>query len=398
MTVVRVVVVGGGIGGAAAARALLLRGFDVQLFEQAAKLAEVGAGVAVAPNAVRILRRLGCGAVVDRWGSRWTDTAFCRPDGVMLAPILATGQDGAPLDYFGMHRADLLAALLDGIPPERLHPGHRCVGFTQNDRAGTVHFANGASATADVVVGADGIHSALQQFVVAPAKPVHSGVSAFRGTIPSASIRWPSGRARMWVGEGKHFLVFPVRDNQLVNYVGFIPTKEAMRESWSAPGDPGALAEAFAGWDRTITHVIEQIEATSTWGLYDREPLARWTNGRLTLLGDAAHPMLPHQGQGANQAIEDAVALATLLEEYCHDPAAALFIYQRVRQARTAEIQRLSRVSGANYDATRERQGARDEWLQQQAASRAWIFNYDAEAEALAAAGRSERLCPDTLG
>jgi salicylate hydroxylase len=389
MTSLRVAVVGGGIGGAAVARALLLRGFDVQLFEQATKLSEVGAGVAVAPNAVRMLRRLGCGAAVARWGSRWTDTAFCRPDGAIVAPILPAGQGGLPLDFFGMHRADLLAALLDGIPPERVHPGQRCVDFAQDDRDATVHFADGTSVTADVVVGADGIHSALQRFVVAPASPVHSGVSAYRGLVPSAAIGWSAGRARLWMGEGKHFLVFPVRGNQLVNYVGFIPTTEAMRESWSAPGDPGDLAEAFAGWDPTITRVIEQIKATFTWGLYDREPLPRWTNGRLTLLGDAAHPMLPHQGQGANQAIEDAVALAAVLDECGDDPAAALSIYQRVRQARTANMQRLSRVSGANYDATIGRQGARDEWVRQQAASRASVFNYDAEAEALAAVGCS---------
>lgn len=385
----RIAVVGGGIGGAAAARALLQRGFDADLFEQATKLAEVGAGVAVAPNGIRMLRRLGCGEAVDRWGSRWTDTGFCRPDGEVVSPMLLPAEHGEPLEYYGMHRADLLDMLLEGLSKDRVHPGHRCVGFVQDDRRATVQFENGNSVTADVVVAADGIHSALQPFVVAPANPIHSGSSAYRGTVPCGSIGWPAGKARLWMGEGKHFLAYPVRDNQLVCYVGFVPTKEAMRESWSAPGDPQDLADAFAGWDPAIAGIIEQIARTFTWGLYDREPLPRWTNGRLTLLGDAAHPMLPHQGQGANQAIEDAVALAALLEEYCNDPAAALNIYQRVRQARTAEIQRLSRVSGANYDATRGRQGARDEWVEQQAASRAWVFNYDAEAEALAAAGCS---------
>jgi salicylate hydroxylase len=272
---------------------------------------------------------------------------------------------------------------LDGIPPERVHPGHRCVGFTQDDRHATVHFANGRSVTADVVVGADGIHSALQPFVVPPATPIHSGVSASRGTIPSRSVGWPPGRARLWMGEGKHFLVFPVRNNELVNYVGFVPTKEERRESWSAPGDRRDLAEAFAGWDSGVVKVIEQIEATFTWGLYDREPLPRWTNGCLTLLGDAAHPMLPHQGQGANQAIEDAAALAALLDYYRDDPTTALFTYEQVRQARTADIQGLSRVSGANYDARRD--AARDQELKEKVASRSWIYDYDAEAEALAA-------------
>jgi salicylate hydroxylase len=362
---------------------------DVELFEQASQFSEVGAGVVVAPNAARMLRRMGCAEALDALGSRWTDTGFCRPDGEIVSPILLPGDDGLPLDCFGLHRADLLEMLLDGIPIERLHPGHRCVGFDQNDGVATVHFENGATTTADVVVGADGIHSALQRFVVEPAKPVHSGVTASRGTLLSHAITWPPGRVRLWMGEGKHFLVFPIRNDEMVNYVGFVPTVEEMRESWSAPGDPKDLAEAFAGWDPTITEIIEHIDKVFTWGLYDREPLPRWTNGRLTLLGDAAHPMLPHQGQGANQAIEDAAALATLLDQHCDDPIAALTFYEQVRQARTAEIQRLSRTAGAKYDAKREEQQTRDQSLKQQAASRDWIFNYDAEAEALAATARS---------
>ncbi len=381
----RIAVVGGGIGGAAAARALLQRGFEVDLFEQAAKLAEVGAGVAVAPNGVRMLRRLGCGAAVDRWGSRWTDTAFCRPDGEFVAPMLVHA-DGESLEFYGVHRADLLDMLLDGIPSERLHPGHRCVGFMQDAHHAAVHFQNGTSVTADVVIAADGIHSALQPFVVPPAKPIHSGCSAYRGTIPSSSVGWPSGQARLWMGEGKHFLVYPLRGNQLITYVGFVPTTEAMRESWSAPGDPHDLAEAFAGWDPVITKIIAEIATTFTWGLYDREPLPRWTNGRLTLLGDAAHPMLPHEGQGANQAIEDAVALATLLEHFGDDCDAALSTYQRVRQVRTARMQQQSRRAGANYDASTEEHDSRNQALQERVASRSWLFEYDAEAEALAAA------------
>jgi salicylate hydroxylase len=324
MTTLQVAVVGGGIGGAAAARALLQRGFDVNLFEQSARLSEVGAGVAVAPNAVRILRRLGCSAAVDRWGSRWTDTAFCRPDGEMVAPMLSHADGDDSLEYYGMHRADLLDMLLDGIPAERLHVAHRCVGFAQDDRRAMVQFDNATSVTADVVVAADGIHSALQPLVVPPAEPVHSGSSAYRGTVPSRSVGWPAGQARLWMGEGKHFLVYPLRANQLITYVGFVPTTEEMRESWSAPGDPQDLAEAFAGWDPTITEIIGHIRTTFTWGLYDREPLPLWTNGRLTLLGDAAHPMLPHQGQGANQAIEDAIALAALLEHFGDDVASTL--------------------------------------------------------------------------
>jgi salicylate hydroxylase len=382
-----VAVVGGGIGGVTTALALRQRGIDVQLFEQAAALTEVGAGVALAPNGVRMLRRLGVGDAVDRWGSRWTDTAFCHADGTAVAPILPSAPDGRPIDYFGIHRADLLDLLVAGLPGEVVAVGHRCIGFEQAAERATVHFANGASFRADAVVAADGIHSVLQAFVVPPARPMHSGSSAYRGVIPCARVAWPIGKARLWMGEGKHFLVYPLRANQLLNYVGFVPTSEAMQESWSAPGDPEALAKAFAGWDATVSAIIAHIDTTFTWGLYDREPLPRWSNGRLTLLGDAAHPMLPHAGQGANQAIEDAVALATILARADRSTVpAALRVYETVRRQRTADVQRQARLSGARYDASSRDAVARDGHLQGQARSRAWLYDYDAQVEAAAAA------------
>ena len=156
-----------------------------------------------------------------------------------------------------------------------------------------------------------------------------------------------------------------------------------MKESWSAPGDPAALAQEFAGWDPTVEAIIAQVTTTFRWGLYDREPLATWTRGRLTLLGDAAHPMLPHTGQGANQAIEDAVALATVLSRT--DRASvrrALLVYESLRRERTARVQRSARVNGARYDASGSDLGARDRQLAAQPQERAWISNYDAEIEA----------------
>ena len=385
-TALRVAIIGGGIGGVAAANALLQHQIDVRVYEQAPHLAEVGAGVALAPNGARMLRRLDLGPAVARWGARWTDSQFLRADGAFIAPMWPAGPAGQ-VEYYGMHRADLLDMLVRNLPNDVVKTGHQCVGFEQDGEQAVVAFSNGARVTADVVVAADGIHSTLQQYVVPPAAPLFSGSIAYRGVVPAASVSWPAGAARNWLGAGKHFLVYPVRANELLNYVGFVPADEQLKESWSAPGDRAALAQAFAGWDPMVEAIIAQVDITFRWGLYDREPLPKWTQGRLTLLGDAAHPMLAHAGQGANQAIEDGVALATLLggAERATAPK-ALLAYESLRRERTARVQRIARLSGARFDASDSDLRRRDQELADQARERAWIWDYDAAAEAAAVA------------
>ena len=380
----RVAVVGGGIGGAAVANALLQRGIEVQVYEQATALTEVGAGVAIQPNSVRLLRRMGFGPAIDRWGARWVDPQYFRADGTCIAPMWPPEQAGQ-IEFYGMHRADLLGMLVEQLPPEIVNTGHRCVGFEQDDNQTIVYFANGARATADVVVAADGIHSALQQYVVEPSAPIPSGSMAYRGIISAASVDWPAGAMRNWLGPGKRFMVYPVRAGELLNYVGFVPMDQQIKESWSAPGDPAALRAEFDGWDPRVGAVLAQVTACFRWGIYDREPLPRWTNGRLTLLGDAAHAMLPHAGQGANQAIEDGVALAAVLAQAVRSTAPqALQVYETVRRQRTAGIQQTSRQNGARYEASVDLD-ARDRQMREEAVRREWIWSYDAEAEAEAA-------------
>ena len=237
----RIAVVGGGIGGVAAATALVQRGMDVRLYEQAAALKEVGAGVAIQPNGVRALQRLGLGDDLFRFGARWVDPQYRRYDGTYAAAMWPPELAGK-IEFYGMHRADLLAIFVSRLPSEIINLGHRCVGFEQDDDEATVIFANGTRARSDIVIGADGIHSILQQYVTAPSAPLYSASIAYRGVVTAESVSWPKGAMRNWLGAGKHFLVFPVRANELINYVGFVTSDEPLRESWSAVGDPAALA------------------------------------------------------------------------------------------------------------------------------------------------------------
>ncbi|MGH3193233.1 MAG: FAD-dependent monooxygenase [Streptosporangiaceae bacterium] len=372
----RAVVVGGGLGGLAAAVALARAGIDVRVYEQARRLTEVGAGVSLAPNGLRMLDRLGVAEGIERVGARYAAAQLLLSDGRPARH--EPGEWIRPGRNVGIHRADMLALLAGQLPPGTVRTGHRCTGFRQDDGGATAEFENGAAATADVVIGADGMHSALQGFVVAPAEPVFSGVVAYRGLVPRPDA-YPADVMRMWTGEGRHFLAFPVRAGQLLNYVGFVPSDMPVRESWSAPGDPGALAAHFAGWDPAIEEIIAAVSGPGgsgfRWAMYDRAPLPRWSSGRLTLLGDAAHPMLPHLGQGVNQALEDAVALATLLAA-CAGPAdvpRALAAYQDLRLDRTARVQLGSRRTGAGYDSSAS-----------QLTDRGWIYDYDAWAQAAA--------------
>jgi salicylate hydroxylase len=198
------------------------------------------------------------------------------------------------------------------------------------------------------VIACDGIHSELRPYVLPPSKPVSHGTIAYRGLVHGDRLPgWPMDRWLTWAGPSKHFLVFPVRHGTMLNYVGFVPTDQAMKESWSAPGNPDVLRAEFKGWDPRIEQVLAAVDQCFRWALYDREPLPTWSNGRLTLLGDAAHPMLPHLGQGANQSIEDGMALAIILAAARRDNVpAALRAYEQLRRERVAEVQLGARRNG----------------------------------------------------
>ena len=383
-----VVIIGGGIGGLFAANALIAQGLRVAVHEQASALGEVGAGVFLTPNAVRHLERVGLGPAVERWGARvGTSSRYFRHDGTPIASVQVTDASGWNAT-FGMHRADLVDFLAANLPAGTVHTGHQAVGFEQSEDVARVEFADGAIAEADIVVAADGIHSELRPHVFPPSKPVFHGTIAYRGLVPRERLPdWPMDRWQMWAGPSKHFLVFPVRHGTMVNYVGFVPTDEEMKESWSAPGDPEVLRHAFEGWDPRVGEVLKEVEKTFRWALYDRNPLPTWAKGRLTLLGDAAHPMLPHLGQGANQSIEDGMALAIILGQVSTAAVpAALQAYDRLRRERVAEVQFGARQNGLRLDSADADLGARDAQLVAHAEFRKQLYTYDVVPNARAVA------------
>jgi salicylate hydroxylase len=383
-----VVIVGGGIGGLFAANALIARGIEVSVYEQAPAIGEIGAGVFLTPNSVRHLQRIGLEPAVEEWGARvGRESRYFRHDGAPIAPVQVTDSSGWNAT-FGMHRADLVDMLANALPAGTVRAGHRCSGFEQNGDAARLTFANGASAEADIVIAADGIHSELRPHVFPPSQPIFHGSVAYRGLVPHERLTdWPTDRWQMWLGQGRHFLTFPVRAGKLINYVGFVPTDEKMKESWSAPGDPDVLRQEFAGWDPRIQQLLTEVQVTFRWALYDREPLPVWTKGRLSLLGDAAHPMLPHLGQGANQSIEDGMALSIILGRAQRSAAPlALQAYERLRRERVAEVQRGARANGMRYDSAYSDLGVRDAEITAHAEFRKRLYDYDVVPQAEAAA------------
>jgi salicylate hydroxylase len=368
-----------------AANALVRRGFDVTLFEQIDTLREVGTGLSLFPNGRRQLERMGLKDALAQVGAKIGDVSAYRMDGSLVGPIPTTDSSGWN-GVYGMHRADLSRALADALPPTVIRTAHRCIGFEQKVRAAQLTFANGTTVEADVVIGADGIQSFLQRYVVQPSRPEYSGSRAYRGLVPREKVpEWRKEAHQIWMGDGKHFMVYPIRRGELLNYVGFVPTKDETAESWSAVGDRDQLAASFESWDRRVVELLEKVDSCFWWGLYDRRPLASWTNGRLALLGDAAHAMLPHLGQGANQAIEDAIALAVFLEgRNSGDVVDILRHYEAFRRERTDVVQAEARKNGLRYDSRYGDLRQRDQEIAGSAKFfRMWLYDYDVEHAAI---------------
>jgi salicylate hydroxylase len=344
----KVLIAGGGVGGITALLALRQRGIAAELFEQAAAFSQVGAGLQVSGNATRVLRTLGLGDALARiayYPEGRDYRAWDNGDRLYYTPLgkRAEAHFGAP--YYTAHRADLLAVLLGGLGTEGFHLGSRIVRFDQDDDGVTITLADGSTATGDVLIGADGIHSTVRGQMFGKELPRYTGNVAWRGLVPAERVAGldVAKVAGVWMGPNRSIVQYYIAAGKTFNWIGISRSEQPARESWLAEGRiEDALAE-YAGWHDTIRAIIAATPRVLRQALYDREPLPDWRIGRVVLLGDAAHPMMPFYAQGAAQSIEDAYVLAGCLATTPDQPVAALERYVKLRQPRTAWMQALSR-------------------------------------------------------
>jgi len=366
------------------------------VFEQASELREVGAGVQISPNATRILHRLGLEEPLRRFAVRPRERVIRRwDDGRVIArqPLADACERNFGAPYYHFHRAELLDVLSAAVPDSMLHLDHRCVGLTQHGDRVEVQFHNGATADADIVVAADGVHSTVREAILGPELPRFSGHVAYRGLVPAARVAHLGIEvvASSWWGPNHHFVHYFVGAGApYLNWVAVTPGEWRI-ESWTAKGEVADALKEFEGWHPQVRAIIGSVDATNRWALYDRDPLPRWTVGRVTLMGDAAHAMLPYMAQGAVQAIEDAAVLAKCLERAdVHHAGAALQRYEQTRKSRASRCQEGSRRNGIMYHlADGEDQRNRDANLASATTAplpqNAWLYGHDVEAEFSAA-------------
>ncbi|WP_127355221.1 FAD-dependent monooxygenase [Actinacidiphila soli] len=349
----RAAVVGAGVSGLAVAILLRRRGVRCDVYEKSDALGAVGAGIQLSPNGARILHDLGAEPSIRRRGitARAIETRRWN-DGTLLSRVAHGNvcEDRFRAPYYLVHRADLQACLVDLLPSGQIHLGRAVSGIVEHDDRMELRFADGGSATADVVIGADGVHSALRGAVVDD-RPVFSGYSVYRGLVPASAV--PSfeddPRVMFWFGPGRHVTYYPVSSGRTVHFSAVCADPSAGTAPRSSPADARDLLAQFDGWHEDVRQVMCTAKSVTRWGLFDRNLSDRYRTGRMALVGDAAHPMLPFLSQGASQALEDAVVLADSLTEYMTDVPGALRRYEAIRMPRTAEVHRQSRLRSSTF-------------------------------------------------
>lgn len=350
-----ILISGGGIGGLTAALALARNGAKVDVFEQAAELGEVGAGLQQGPNAMHVHAALGIDKDIQ--------AAAFEPDSIefrdhktgkslLSNPLKGAHESRYGQSYLHVHRADLHNILLQAVRNAgvTIYLNHPIESYEQ-DNGTAFATARGKTFSGDILIGADGIKSKIRLQMLGPEKNTYTGHVAWRGIVPASKL--PEGRipacANNWLGPKRHFVSYYIRGGEFINFVAIEERDDWAEESWSQAGDLSELRAAFAGWDSRVTKLLDACEECFLWGLYDHPPLAGWTDGRVALLGDAAHPMLPFMAQGASMAIEDGWVLAQCIDRQRDDSQAALKAYERARYARATQVQKMSRDNAKLY-------------------------------------------------
>ena len=383
----RIAIVGGGLAGLAAAHALRTFGIAAEVFEAAPALGEIGAAVNASPQAVKALRATGVGERIAAVGNT-SPGIYTR--NMQTGEFLefndrhkAAARYGAP--YYTFHRADLLDALASGLDRNAIHTGHRLAAIEERGDRVMLGFENGARVEADIVIGADGVRSVIRHALYGDDNPTYTGQMVWRalldgGEVPDEVLE-PTGHIQ-WVGPGCHLLAYYIRGRKLVNIVTQEDTDKWVEEGWSTRGDPDEMRSSFPNPEPRLAKLLGLVHACSKWGLFTRPLTQNWGRGRIELIGDAAHAMLPNAGQGACQAFEDAYILARWLEA-CRDPAEAFAGFRRVRIPRVHGVQRLS-FSNARFKhmrdsaAQKERIAAGTGSVHGQAD---WVWSYDPVAQ-----------------
>jgi salicylate hydroxylase len=353
----RVLIAGGGIGGITTLLSLRQRGIDAELFEQAEAFRQVGAGIQISSNATRILRTLGLGEALARvavYAEGRDYRAWDAGERLYYTPLGARAEAHFGAPYYHAHRADLLDVLLGGLGETGFRLNAHVERFEQDANGVTVTLADGTKITGDVLIGADGIHSTVRGQLFGHELPRYTGNVAWRGLVPAERVaHLDLGRVTgVWMGPNRSIVQYYVAAGRTFNWIGISRSEQPARESWLAEGRiEDALAE-YTGWHDTIRTIIAATPRVLRQALYDREPLPDWRVGRVVLLGDAGHPMMPFYAQGAAQSIEDAYVLAGCLAATPEEPVAALERYVKLRQPRTAWMQDLSRREEELYQMT----------------------------------------------